>query len=59
MKNGWFVRERIIFYYICDMESWVFVNVWKGYVNIINYLWFIERCEVNLLVMMGYGFFIM
>lgn len=47
--------ERIIFYYTCDMESWVFANVWKGYANIINYLWSIERCEVNLSAMMGHG----
>lgn len=47
--------ERIIFYYTCDMESWVFANVWKGYANIINYLWSVERCEVKLSALMGHG----
>lgn len=55
MKKMVDLWERIIFYYTCDMESWVFANVWKGYANIINYLWSIERCEVNLSAMMGRG----
>lgn len=47
--------ERVIFYYTCDMGSWVFANVWKWYANIINYLWSVERCEVKQSAMMGHG----
>lgn len=50
MKNGWFVREN---YFL--LHLWYGENVWKGYANIINYLWSIERCEVNLSAMMGRG----